>query len=67
MWMAILKSYITGKYSEKRNDQQPTENQKNTKTEIFALWEPSFTFLYLACQGGYSHLLSRVSYATASH
>jgi len=32
--MPIVKPQITGKYSEKRKKQQPTENQKNTKTEI---------------------------------
>jgi len=33
LWMAILKPKTTGKYSEKRK-KQPSENQKNTKTEI---------------------------------
>ena len=32
--MAVVKSEITGKYSVKRKKQQPTENQKNTITEI---------------------------------
>ena len=31
MWMAIVKPQINGKYSEKRKEQQPTENQKHTK------------------------------------
>jgi len=30
--MAILTPQITGKYSEKDKKQQPTENQKNSKT-----------------------------------
>jgi len=34
MWMATLKSEITGKESVKCKKQQPTVNQKNTKTEI---------------------------------
>jgi len=32
--MAKLKPYITRKYSDKRKKQQPTKNQKNTKSEI---------------------------------
>jgi len=31
VWFAILKPYVTGKYSEKRKNH---ENQKNNKTEI---------------------------------
>jgi len=32
------------KQSEKRKKQQPTENEKNIKTEIKAKWGPVFTF-----------------------
>jgi len=34
MWIAVVKTQITGKYSEKRNKQKHTENQKNTKTKL---------------------------------
>jgi len=32
--MATVKPYISGKYSERRKKQQPTEIKKNTKTEM---------------------------------
>jgi len=33
---------MTRKYSKKRKKQQPTENQKNTKNEIYAQWAAGF-------------------------
>jgi len=42
MWMAILKSQVNKKYSKNTKKAQPTENQKNTKTEIWAKWKPGF-------------------------
>ena len=41
-WTTIVKPYITGKYSDKRKKQQPTERQSNTKTETLVKWGPNF-------------------------
>jgi len=41
MWIAMQKPYSSGKHAEKRKKQQPTENQKNTKTKLQAKWGTS--------------------------
>jgi len=40
------KPYIVGKYSKKRKEQQPTENQKNDKTECKLSVGLVFTFSF---------------------
>ena len=59
----ILKPYIIGNIPKNAKKQQPTENQKNTKTTILAKCGPVF-----ACSlpGGNSPHCSTVSYATGS-
>jgi len=40
--VSVLKPEITGKYSEYRKKEQPTENQGILNAKMQAMWDPAF-------------------------